>query len=134
MKSAGYSGTPLPRKLGIQSDMVVLLRAAPKDFVRTLGELPVGVKLRSDMRGKHDLCVWFVRSKSELESGVALMARKLGERGMWIAWPKLSSKFAGDLREDDVRGAGLAHGLVDFKVCAIDADWSGLKFQRRRMK
>jgi len=132
MSPAAYSGTPLPKKLGIQPEIVVLLRNAPQDFAQTLGELPDGVRLRTDRRGRHDLGIWFVRSQSELQAGVTDMAAKLGRLGLWIAWPKLSSPLAGDLREDDVRRAGLAQGLVDFKVCAIDQDWSGLKFQRRR--
>lgn len=129
---AGYSGTPLPKKLGIKPHSVLALLDAPGGFARTLGKLPEGVQLRGDLRAGNDLCICFVRSQRELKVRIPQLTRRLGQHGVWIAWPKLSSKLAGDLRESDVRGAGLAAGLVDFKICAIDADWSGLKFQRRK--
>jgi len=129
---AGYSGTPLPRKLGIKADSVLALLGAPDDFVtRTLGPLPDGVEIRSDLRKAPDLIVWFARSSAEVERRIGPLAGKVGRGGIWIAWPKLSSGVASDLREPDVRRIGLANGLVDYKVCAIDTTWSGLKFARR---
>ncbi len=131
-KPAGYSGTPLPQKLGIKAGTSVALVAAPADFARTLGALPDAVALRADARGETDLTLWFVRDRKELARGVVRMAARVGDGALWIAWPKLGSALASDLREGVVRDAALAEGLVDYKVCAIDGTWSGLKFARRR--
>ncbi|MBM3773999.1 MAG: DUF3052 family protein [Acidobacteria bacterium] len=129
---AGYSGTPLPKKLGIKPDSVVWLASAPPDFAATLGELPQGAVLRHDSRGRSNLIVWFTRSRAELERSLARMAAKAGQGPIWIAWPKKTSGVASDLSEQCVRDAGLAHGLVDYKVCAIDPTWSGLLFTKRK--
>ena len=127
---AGYSGTPLPQKLGIKGGTRVALVGAPERFEETLGPLPPGAALRRDRRGEADLTLWFVRRASEL-SGLRRVAAKMGQ-GLWICWPKKSSPLASDLNENMVRDAGLDVGLVDYKVCAVDADWSGLKFARRK--
>lgn len=128
---AGYSGTPLPRKLGIKVGMKVRTFGAPEEFEELLGELPDGVRLL--MRAEDpDLTIWFVRRLRELQGGIRIMARECPAGGMWIAWPKQSSTLAGDVKESHVRAAGLEHGLVDYKVCAVSADWSGLKFAVRR--
>lgn len=141
---AGYSGTPLPAKLGIKAGTRVALVAAPRDFRRTLGALPAGALVRHGRRGTLDLVLWFVRSRRELERGMAATARGLAGAALWIVWPKKATKpaamagsahraaLAADLGEKEVRAAGLAAGLVDFKVCAIDSVWSGLKFTRRK--
>jgi hypothetical protein len=129
---AGYSGTPLPQKLGIKPGHAVRLVAAPPSFAKTLGVLPEGANLRTGARGAADLAIWFVRSGKELAAGVAKQAAAAPAGGLWIAWPKLTSTLASDLREGAVRDAALAEGLVDYKVCAIDAEWSGLKFAKRR--
>jgi hypothetical protein len=131
-KPAGYSGTPLPQKLGIKPGMAVALVDAPDGFERTLGALPEGATLRRAGRGRAELVIWFVRSAKDLTRGVATMAACVGGGGLWIAWPKLGSPLASDLRENLVRDAALAEGWVDYKVCAIDTDWSGLKFARRK--
>lgn len=128
---AGYSGTPLPKKLGIKAGATVTLLSPPAGFTRTLGALPEGVEIRTDLRKPPDLIVWFARSRSEIERRIVALARKVGRDGMWIAWPKRSSGVSSDLTQADVRRLGLANGLVDYKVCAIDATWSGLKFARR---
>jgi hypothetical protein len=130
--TAGYSQTPLPKKLGIREGSVVALVGAPPGFERTLGSLPADVALRRKAGGRADLTLWFVRSRRELDRGIGRMAPKGEKGGLWIAWPKKSSPLAADVGEGDVRAAGLAAGLVDFKVCAIDLDWSGLRFSRRR--
>ncbi len=130
---AGYSGTPLPRKLGITPGAVVRLVRAPTGFEATLGDLPVGARVRR--RGdERDLTIWFVRRLSELERGIAATAARVTTDKLWIAWPKKTSALAGDVSAGKVRAAGIAHGLVDFKVCAIDRDWSGLCFARRRRR
>jgi hypothetical protein len=131
-RMAGYSGTPLPRKLGIKPESTVALVGAPAGFEATLGEIPPGAKLRRRGSAPADLTLWFVRSMRELESGVAGEARSLGPSGLWILWPKRASGVKTDVTETQVRSAGLGAGLVDFKICAVDATWSGLKFTRPR--
>jgi hypothetical protein len=129
---AGYSGRPLARKLGIQPEMVVALVQAPSGFEKTLGRLPAGVRLRRQARGACDRIVWFVRSRRDLERRVGGIAARLAEKGgLWIAWPKKTSRAAANLTQQDVRCLGLAAGLVDYKICAIDETWSGLLFARR---
>ena len=126
---AGYSGTPLPRKLGIKPGHRVLALGAPEDFARaTLGELPDGVALRTTARGKADVIVSFHDRRSDLARRLPRL-RELMEpaAGLWIAWPKRASGVPTDLTEDRVRELALEHRLVDNKVCAIDATWSGLR-------
>lgn len=129
-KPAGYSGTPLPQKLGIKAGSSVALVDAPRGFEATLGALPDGARVRRGARAA-DLVVWFVTSRRDLDGRVARIAG-LTWAGLWIAWPKKASGVASDVSEDVVRRVGLASGLVDYKVCAIDATWSGLKFARRK--
>jgi hypothetical protein len=132
---AGYSGTPLPRKLGIGDGHVVAWLGAPPDFERLLEPLPPGVRLRRDLRAKgpYDVIVVFVRSESELRSRFDRAKAKLHpDGGLWVSWPKRSSDLATALKESHVRQYGLSTGLVDNKACAIDRDWSGLRFVRRR--
>ncbi|MGH9671272.1 MAG: DUF3052 domain-containing protein [Terriglobales bacterium] len=130
--SAGYSGTPLPKKLGIKPGSVVALVCAPKDFRETLGLLPEGAKLRAGADKNSTLTLWFTRSREDLKQGIRPMARQARRGPVWIIWPKLTSGVATDLKEQVVREAGLAAGLVDYKVCAVDATWSGLLFARRK--
>jgi len=130
--SAGYSGTPLPRKLGIKPQARVGLIGAPYDFDEVLGELPPGVSVRRRARGTFDVIVVFVQKRSELERRLPVLKKALDQAGgLWVAWPKRSSGVATDLGERIVRELGLASGLVDNKVCAIDATWSGLRFVYR---
>ena len=129
---AGYAGTPLPKKLGIEPGCTVTLVGAPWDIEQKLGELPSGARLRRQLRGRVDLIIWFVRSRKELERKIERMAGRVGGGGMWIAWPKKASGLLTDLTQVLVRAQGLAHGLVDYKICAIDHTWSGLKFAHRK--
>ncbi len=131
---AGYSGTPLPKKLGIKPNSTVALVGAPKDFEQTLGELPEGVKFKKQANGRCDLIIWFIRMRAELYDRIKEMGELTGAGGLWIAWPKQASGVATDLNQNVVRDTGLASGLVDYKVCAIDATWSGLKFAQRKPK
>lgn len=131
---AGYSGTPLVKKLGIKPNSTVALVGAPKDFERTLGELPEGVKLKKQASKECDLIIWFIRMRAELYDRIKEMGELTGAGGLWIVWPKQASGGARDLNQNVVRETGLASGLVDYKVCAIDAIWSGLKFARRKVK
>lgn len=130
--SAGYSGTPLPKKLGIKADSVTTIVRAPPGFDASLGDLPSGARVSHSGRGQRDLTIWFVRSAAELRRGIPAMVAASRSGGVWIAWPKKASGVATDLTEGVVREYGLAAGLVDHKVCAIDATWSGLRFALRR--
>lgn len=128
---AAYAGVPLAKKLGIRAGWTVGLLRAPRDFPATLGALPDGATLLGDPRRPVDLLIWFVRSRAELTRRIGAVAARLGAGGVWIAWPKKGSAFEGDVTQNDVRRTGLASGLVDFKICAIDDTWSGLRFVRR---
>jgi len=129
---AGYSGTPLPRKLGIKPGSRVALIGAAADFAKTLGPLPEGARLSHQPQPDSDLVLWFVRSGKDLERGIAARARSLVRGSLWMVWPKKSSAQKTDLTQQAVREAGLASGLVDYKVCAVDETWSGLLFTRRK--
>jgi hypothetical protein len=124
---AGYSGTPLPRKLGIKEGARLRFLAPPDTFADALGPLPAAVRVAA--RGPADVVVFFTKKRAELERKFAELARGLDPSGgLWIAWPKRSSGMATDLDENLVREIGLGQGLVDNKVCAIDETWSGLRF------
>ena len=130
---AGYSGTPLFKKLGIKPGTAVALVDAPDDFEATLGALPEGASLGIVGPGEGDLVIWFIMSLEDLRGGVDTMAKALGPKAsLWIAWPKKASGVATDVTQRDVRARGLAAGLVDYKICAIDRTWSGLLFTRRK--
>lgn len=132
MANAGYSGTPLVKKLGIKPGSTLALLDAPRGFRRELLGMPKGVRLSQALAGNPpDLIVWFVMSGRALDVRMAAVSRAMGA-GLWVAWPKKASGVATDLTEDVVRAAGLAHGLVDYKVCAVNETWSGLKFARRK--
>jgi hypothetical protein len=129
---AGYSGTPLPRKLGIRPESRLAAIGAPDGFDNTLGELPPGVSVRRSARGPLDVIVAFFTGRAELERRLPALIKALDQAGgLWIAWPKRASGLATDLGEGAVRELGLAAGLVDNKVCAIDSTWSGLRFVYR---
>ena len=130
---AGYSGTPLPKKLGIKPGHRVRLVDAPPGFERTLGELPASVELvGGDAEAGLDVIVCFTTSGDALRARFDALAGALAPAGMlWVAWPKKASKVPTDLTEDVVRGIALERGMVDVKVCAIDATWSGLKLVYR---
>ena len=144
-KSAGYSGTPLARKLGIDEGDRVAALHAPKHFPDLL-ELPAHTILEGspsvpsttedgflrDEEDAFDVVILFAPDRQALERRFDHAHRLLAwDGGLWVCWPKQSSRLARDLKESDVRGAGLAAGLVDNKVCAVDDDWSGLRFVYR---
>lgn len=129
---AGYSGTPLPKKLGIRTGAVVALLGAPEGFADGLHPLPTGVQLRRQARGPAKVIVLFAASRAVLKRRFPAAARALAEGGkLWIAWPKKASGVASDLTQAHVRAFGLGHALVDYKIAALDATWSGLCFARR---
>ena len=132
MKSspAGYSGTPLPAKLGLKSGMKLLALNAPANLDALLVDAPEVERLAR--AGSFDCALAFAKTQSALAAIFARLEPKMPDHGMiWVAWPKKTSGVATDLTEDFVRRIGLAARLVDVKVCAIDATWSGLKFVRR---
>lgn len=130
---SGYSGTPLPKKLGLRADDRLRLVDAPQGFEATLGSLPEGVTASRSARGASRVVLWFVDTCARFERGFARAAKAVADGGrLWICWPKKTSPLARDLNGDLVRSGGLARGWVDFKVCALDADWSGLAFARRK--
>ena len=129
---AGYSGTPLARKLGIKPGARVALVRAPDGFAHTLDPLPDGTRLRTQARATQDVVLFFATRLAELERRFDSLAHAIAPNGgLWIAWPKRTSNVATDLRESVVREVGLTHGLVDNKVCAVDDTWSGLRFVYR---
>jgi len=129
---AGYSGTPLPKKLGIKEGSSVLLRLAPEGFERTLRPLPDAAKVALTGRTPFDVIVFFAANRATLQRELPGMIGKLKQDGgLWLAWPKKTSGKLTDLEESFVRTSGLAAGLVDNKICAIDETWSGLRFVYR---
>ncbi len=130
---AGYSGTPLPKKLGIREEQTVALLDAPDGFEEILGPLPDGVVVRRAARGRNDVIVSFHRTRRSFEQRLPVAMRALDvDGGLWIAWPKRASGVETDMTEDVVREVGLPTGMVDNKVCAIDDTWSGLRLVLRK--
>lgn len=130
---AGYSGTPLVRKLGIAAGARAAWLDAPDGFPALLGELPDGVRVKDSLRGGVDVAVCFVTARAVLARRIPVLRRAIAPAGMaWIAWPKRASGVPTDVTEDVVRELALPTGLVDVKVCAIDETWSGLKLVVRK--
>ena len=130
---AGYSGTPLTKKLGIKEGFRVGLANSPKGFRSELVDVPENVKFSTERFPKQlDLILLFIDSSRMLEKDFPRMMRKLPANGsLWVAWPKKSSGIPTDLSFDSVQKFGLAAGLVDVKICAVNDTWSGLKFVYR---
>jgi hypothetical protein len=129
---AGYSGTPLPKKLGIKEGHRVAVIGPPEGFDETLGDLPKDAALEVGLSGSAarplDVIIVFVVRRAELERQLAAIRRRMAPAaGLWVAWPKKASRVATDVTEDVVREVALPTGLVDNKVCAIDETWSGLR-------
>ena len=133
---AGYSGTPLPKKLGIKEGTRVALLNAPSNFDATIGDLPAGVTIRRKAGVESDVIILFETKFSKFNMSFGKAAALMPSSGgmLWVAWPKRAAKVETDLDENLIRDFGLAFGLVDTKVCAIDSIWSGLRFSRRRVK
>ena len=132
---AGYSGTPLPKKLGIRPGLSLALLGVPAGFEERLGALADGVCVVRRAGARADLLLLFARSRADLDRRLPPAMRGMAEGGsIWIAWPKQVSGVSSDLTQAHVRAAGLAADLVDYKICAIDSTWSGLRFARRRPK
>jgi hypothetical protein len=130
---AGYSGKPLATKLGVKPNFRLLQQGAPKNVLETIGELPEGAEWVGARAKELDLALVFATREADLAAGIAKLRPKLKPAGMiWACWPKQTSPLATELGEATVRATGLAAGLVDVKICAVDHDWSGLKFVIRR--
>lgn len=130
--SGPHSGRSLVQKLGIKPDSTVVLIDAPDGAEALLAPLPGGVTLRRGNRGSREMTIWFTTSRQALTRRFGAVAKAVGEGTLWMAWPKGSAGVATDLNEDAVRDVALPAGMVDTKVCAIDATWSGLRLTRRR--
>jgi CheY-like chemotaxis protein len=131
-KAPDYSGTPLPKKLGCKDGSALATLRAPADFATTLGELPAGCRWVKKLGKSHDVVVLFCRALAQLRADWPAAVVALAEKGsLWVAWPKQAAGVVTDLSDGVVRAFGLDQGLVDTKVCAIDATWSGLRFSRR---
>ena len=129
--TAGYSGTPLAKKLGIKPEHLVALLGAPDGFV--VEDLPPGVEVRTQARGPLDVIVSFHTRRADLAKRLPVLMKAMPpDGGLWIAWPKKSSGVATDITEDTIREVALPTGLVDNKVCAVDDTWSGLRLVLRK--
>ena len=130
--AAGYSGTPLVKKLGVKPGSRITLIGAPPGLEAALGELPGGVSVSRRLRKANDVIVAFYVDRHQLERRLGELREALDYTGsLWLAWPKRASGLDTDLGERVVRELGLAAGLVDNKICAIDQTWSGLRFVYR---
>jgi len=126
---AGYSGTPLPNKIGIKENFRVALVGMPEDVKSELKDALGICQMSRDGSGPLDFVMVFVKTQAELKQQFSKLSKQLAPAGMlWVSWPKKSSGVTTDLNENDIRKIGLDVGLVDVKVCAVNEVWSGLKF------
>lgn len=133
MATAGYSGTPLPKKLGLKDGGTLVLLNAPAGISTELAPLPDGATMATKQSATSNLLVLFCANTAALKKSLPAVAKKLPADGsLWISWPKKSSKLFVDLTENIIREVVLPTGLVDVKVCAVNADWSGLKLMVRK--
>jgi hypothetical protein len=130
---AGYSGTPLPQKLGIKPGMTIVTINAPAHYRRLLGTIPEGVTFSDRLKSRSRFIQVFIKKRSELEKRLSILREKILDTGtVWVSWPKKSSGVPTDVTEDVVRAVALPLGFVDVKVCAVDETWSGLKLMVRK--
>jgi ABC-type Na+ transport system ATPase subunit NatA len=130
---AGYSGTPLPQKLGIKPGLMVVTINAPANYRRLLGQLPDHVNFSNRLTANSMFVHLFTSKRNELQRRLSILRNKLSDNGaVWVSWPKKSSGISTDVTEDVIREIALPLGFVDIKVCAVDETWSGLKLMIRR--
>jgi hypothetical protein len=130
---AGYSGTPLPQKLGIKPGMIVVAIDAPENYRKLLGEIPSGVNFATRPVGNTKFVHIFVKERRTLQTQLQTLRRKIAEdAAVWVSWPKKSSGVPTDVTENVIRAVALPIGFVDIKVCAVDDVWSGLKLMIRK--
>jgi Protein of unknown function (DUF3052) len=128
MAQAGYSGTPLAKKLGIKEGSKVRLVKQPDYYFKLFTDLPEQVQFLTDKKSSKDIVHYFTKEKKDLVKDITALRNEIFPDGMiWISWPKKASKIATDITEDTIREIALSNGLVDVKVCAVDEIWSGLK-------
>jgi hypothetical protein len=133
MADAGYSKTPLVKKLGIKPGTSLALIGAPEDFEKLLKGLPKDVRVVRGGTAAAELVIWWPASLNDMESRIGAVVKRIADGGsIWISWAKKASGVKTDLSDNNVRETGLANGIVDYKVCAISEIWSGLKFARRK--
>ena len=131
--SAGYSGTPLSKKLGYKAGQRVCAPGAPSNYRKLLAPLPEGIDFQAKVSKTTDVVHLFSTSKAELAGNLLSWLKVLGpEATIWVSWPKKTSKVPTDITEDTIREVALPMGLVDIKVCAVDDTWSGLKLVLRK--
>jgi hypothetical protein len=131
--TAGYSGTPLVKKLGIKPGMPLVVIGAPEDYAECLGELPAGCVITSTLPQHPHMVHLFTRSSNELDHYLRLVRPRLQQDGMlWVSWPKKASKLTTEVDEHLIRELALPLGWVDIKVCAVNETWSGLKLVIRK--
>lgn len=130
---AGYSGTPLAKKLGIREGATLVLVNAPDHYLSLVDPLPDGVRIRSRISSRTDIVHIFSTTRAHLEKMLGLGRAGVPDEGMiWVSWPKKTSRVPTDITEDTIRKVGFPLGLVDVKVCAVDEVWSGLKLVVRK--
>lgn len=130
---AGYSGTPLAKKLGIKEGFKIYVKNPPPNYVELISPVPKDVKIIRRLSTEIDMIHFFTKSRSELAANIENFMHRIKKNGMiWVSWPKKSSKVPTDVTEDVIREVILPRGLVDVKVCAIDEVWSGLKLVIRK--
>jgi len=131
--SAGYSGTPLSKKLGLKAGQRVSAPGAPPNYRKLLAPLPEGIEFQARVTRNTDLVHFFTTSKAELAKKLVAWLKVLGpDAVIWVSWPKKTSKVPTDITEDTIRAVALPMGLVDIKVCAVNETWSGLKLVLRK--
>ena len=130
---AGYSGTPLVRKLGIRPNERIIALNPPNHYAALLEDLPEGAAITNRLTRDAMFVHVFVTERADLERRLAALRTKLADAGiLWVSWPKKSAKVPTDITEDIIRAVALPLGFVDVKVCAVDEKWSGLKLMIRR--
>ena len=131
--NAGYSGTPLARKLGLNAGCDIYAPGAPANYRKLLAPLPEGITFSKRLSKHTDVVHLFTASKAELSKVLTACRKTLGpEAAIWVSWPKKAAKVPTDITEDTIRAVALPLGLVDIKVCAVDETWSGLKLVLRK--
>ena len=130
---AGYSGTPLPQKLGIKPGLMVVTINPPANYRRLLGQIPDSITFSERLKSGSSFVHLFTSRRSEMQKKMSILRDKISDNGaIWVSWPKKSSGISTDVTEDVIREIALPFGFVDIKVCAVDETWSGLKLMIRR--
>ena len=131
--AAGYSGTPLVRKLGIRDDATVVTIRAPRDYASLVAPLPGGARIVTRVPARPAFVHLFATTRAQLAADLPTLRARLVDDGVvWVSWPKKSARVTTDVTEDVIRAVALPLGFVDVKVCAVDATWSGLKLVVRK--